>query len=61
MNNSKSWYQSWTVWFNLALIVISTINSMATFIPFGAKFLAVVALIGNILLRFKSNQPITLN
>lgn len=54
----KKWYQSWTVWFNLGLLTVATINEVAQIIPMSAEFLSVVAVIGNLLLRVKTTSEI---
>ena len=51
---TKKWYQSWTVWFNLALFIVTTINELAKIVPIPASIIADVALVGNFLLRFKT-------
>ena len=57
-NTTKKWYKSWTVWYNIALIVVDVVNQIAQFIPLPAGVLTLVGSIGNILLRFKTIQPI---
>lgn len=54
----KKWYQSWTVWFNIGLLAVATINEVAQIIPMSAEFLSVVAVIGNLLLRIKTTSEI---
>jgi len=56
----KKWYESWTVWFNLALFAIATINELSAIIPISTTVLANVAIIGNILLRFKTTMEVIL-
>ena len=54
----KKWYQSWTIWFNIAMLVIATINELAKIIPISPAVLANVTIFGNILLRFKTTMGI---
>ncbi|MEF3692227.1 MAG: hypothetical protein V3574_04215 [Candidatus Moraniibacteriota bacterium] len=54
----KKWYQSWTVWFNVAMLAVATINELAQIVPISAEFLSIVAVIGNLLLRIKTTQEI---
>ena len=58
MNESKKWYQSWTVWFNVALLVVDFVNSLAQIIPIPAGVLSYVVLVGNLLLRFKTTTAL---
>ncbi|HBI17138.1 MAG TPA: hypothetical protein DDY52_03245 [Candidatus Moranbacteria bacterium] len=57
----KKWYQSWTIWFNVGLFAIATINELSTIIPISTTILANVAITGNILLRFKTTVEIVLS
>lgn len=50
----KKWYQSWTVWFNVALLLVGFVSEVGKVVPIPADVLAGVASIGNILLRFKT-------
>jgi len=56
----KKWYQSWTVWFNLGLLTVATINELSQIIPISSDFLANVAIIGNIILRLKTTTELYL-
>lgn len=51
---NKKWYQSWTIWFNVALLAVGFVNELALIIPLPAELLTMVASAGNILLRFKT-------
>ena len=55
---TKKWYQSWTVWFNIILLGVDFMNSLAQFVPIPPGVLASVAMVGNILLRFKTTKAI---
>ena len=55
INNTKVWYLSLTVWFNVALALIAFIQSLSGIIPIPNNIIEAIALIGNILLRFKTN------
>ena len=57
----KPFWKSWTVWFNVALLAIDFINQLAKIIPIPLSTLALVGILGNILLRFKTDSGITLN
>lgn len=57
-DESKKWYKSWTIWFNVALVVIDFINALAQVIPIPPGILSAVGSVGNILLRFKTSLPI---
>lgn len=51
---TKQWYQSVTVWFNIVMILVATIQSLSSFIPLNPEFLLYVAGAGNFFLRFKT-------
>lgn len=55
---SKKWYLSWTVWFNIALLAVATINQFNEIVPLSPVFLGYVGVIGNFLLRFKTTVGI---
>lgn len=55
---TKKWYQSWTVWFNLALVAVDVINQLAQIVPIPPGFIALVGGFGNLLLRFKTTTAI---
>lgn len=57
--SAKKWYTSWTLWFNVAILLIGFIQQLAAYVPIPAEILAYVATIGNFLLRFKTNKPLT--
>jgi hypothetical protein len=56
--NSKPWYQSLTIWFNFALLLIAFLTQVFTLFPVDPKYIALVTLIGNTLLRFKTTIAI---
>jgi hypothetical protein len=52
----KPIYKSWTLWFNLAMLVVTTMNELAKIVPISPEFMGYVTIAGNILLRFKTTQ-----
>lgn len=58
--DKKVWYKSYTVWFNVALIVIGAITQLAEFIPIPPQVLVYVGMFGNLLLRLKTNTGLGL-
>jgi len=54
----KKWYQSWTIWFNIIMLVLDFVNQLAQFIPMPAGVITAIGSIANILLRFKTITPI---
>ena len=56
--NTKFWYQSWTVWFNVLLAAIAFIQTLGGIVPIPTTILADIAILGNFLLRFKTNTGI---
>lgn len=58
---NKNWYESWTVWFNLALLAVSVIQQLSQIIPLPPQVLLDVAFVGNLLLRFKTTTGISLS
>jgi len=57
---NKPWYQSWTIWFNLLVFAIAVIHQLAGIIPISPVVLGYADVIGNILLRFKTDSGINL-
>lgn len=57
----KKWNKSLTIWFNVALLVIATTNDVAQIVPIPNEVLVNLALIGNILLRFKTQTGILIS
>lgn len=55
---TKKWYQSWTVWFNVAMLAIDVTNQLAQIVPIPAGTVTALATVGNILLRLKTFQAI---
>ena len=55
---NKKWYQSWTVWFNLLLLLVDVVNQLNNIVPLPAGFLTLVGSLGNLFLRFKTALPI---
>jgi len=60
-DSSKVWYKSLTVWFNILLAVVSFVQTLSGIVPIPAKFIADIALLGNFLLRFKTDTSLTLS
>ena len=58
METSKKWYQSWTIWANLAIVIIEGLNQINQFIALPPGFMVTLATGLNVLLRFKTNKPI---
>lgn len=58
MNNSKPWYTSWTIWFNVIFALGTFIDTIAPIVPFPSWFLVGAAAVSNILLRFKTNTSL---
>ena len=54
----KQWYQSWTIWFNIIIVIATTINELAQIVPIDPRLIEGVTLIGNVMLRFKTTQGI---
>ncbi len=67
---SKSVFKSWTIWFNIVSAIIVVLNQIS---PFSAivihdttvarnvsDLISALIVIGNILLRFKTNSKVTL-
>ncbi len=54
----KKWYQSWTVWFNLVLLLVETVNQLSGIVPIPAGFVAFIGVVGNLAFRFKTTLPI---
>ena len=57
---TKKWYQSLTIWFNIILIVLEAINQMAQFIPIPPGIISIVGNLLNIGLRFKTTNSISI-
>jgi Mg2+/citrate symporter len=58
VEEKKPFYKSWTVWFNVILILVDAINQISQFVPMPAGFLTMVGALGNLVLRFKTFQGI---
>ena len=54
MNNSKPFYQSWTLWFNFAIALVAFLTTVFQLFPVDPRYLVAVASFGNMLLRFKT-------
>jgi hypothetical protein len=58
---TKIWYKSVTVWFNVALLLVATVTQLSQIVPLSPELVAVIATVGNALLRFKTITGITIN
>lgn len=56
--NTKPWYTSWTLWANAVGGAILGVGAIFEQAGVTAAWLAPVMLVGNVLLRFKTTQPI---
>lgn len=57
----KYWYKSWTVWFNIILILTATVQEISKMVPLPPEFLVYITLLGNLILRIvKTKNPIDL-
>lgn len=54
INFMKKWYQSWTVWFNIAMLVITAVNEFNQIVPLPLEVMTFFTVCGNLLLRFKT-------
>ncbi len=54
----KSISSSWTVWFNVILIIIGAITQISQTIYIDPEVMTYIATFGNIILRLKTTQPI---
>lgn len=54
----KKWYQSWTVWFNVILVLVATVAELGNVIPIPQDILVFVAGVGNFILRLKTTKGI---
>jgi len=60
---AKPFWQSWTVWFNVIGVLILVAEAFLQFDfagPDAEKWIAFGIVVGNIVLRFKTAQPVTL-
>ena len=56
--NTKKWYQSYTIWFNVALLLVAFATEVVKLFPVNPEYVALIGIIGNTLLRFKTIMPI---
>lgn len=54
----KKWFQSWTVWFNVAVLVLTSVNEFAKVLPIPAELVTLALTVGNLLLRIKTTLPV---
>ena len=57
---AKFWWKSYTVWLNVALLLLATVTQLSDILPLPPEFLAYVGTVSNVLLRFKTDNPIKL-
>lgn len=50
----KKWYKSWTVWFNVAVLLVGFIGELSMVVPIPSEIMVAVAAFGNLLLRVKT-------
>ena len=61
MQTIKVW-QSWTVWFNIAMLIVAFVPQVNAVFPLPAGFVEMVAMVGNLLLRvYKTTTAIDSN
>lgn len=58
MDNTKPFWKSWTIWLNVGLLLLEFINSLGQYVPVPPGVLAMTGNLANIILRFKTSQPI---
>jgi len=56
---TKKWYQSITIWFNVALLLVAFVPELNKVVALPSQVLEIVALVGNLLLRFKTVMGIS--
>lgn len=54
----KKWFQSWTVWFNVAILVLTSVNEFAKILPIPPEYVTLALTVGNLLLRIKTSLPV---
>jgi hypothetical protein len=55
----KVWYKSKTVWFNIVTGALAIVNAYSQTIP--NQYSAIIVGVGNIILRFLTTAPVSLN
>jgi len=58
MNNSKSWWESRTLWFNIILTVVFTADLISETYVSSAPILGIIAGVGNFILRLDTSTKI---
>ena len=58
MIQTKPWYFSWTIWFNVLILLLVFLNSVSAFIPFPTSFVMEMTALLNLLLRLKTTTGI---
>lgn len=51
---TKKWYQSWTIWFNLVMLLVTFVTQLGTILPIPVTYIAAATTVGNLALRFKT-------
>jgi hypothetical protein len=57
--NTKQWFKSRTLWFNVITILIGVVQVIAKTYPIPVDVLALIIALGNMILRVISGQPIS--
>lgn len=57
---SKPIWQSWTLWFNVAAAIYQALDLNGAFLNLSPQTQAAIVVLGNVLLRFKTTQPVTI-
>lgn len=60
MPTTKPIYQSWTLWFNVLAAVYAVLEQAGIFTALPAPWQAVILIVGNLLLRFKTTTGVSL-
>lgn len=59
VKNSKSWWKSKTLWFNLIVLLMGSVQLYADTYPVPPEVLGLILGIGNLLLRFVTNTKLS--
>ena len=54
----KKWYKSLTVWFNVAILILTSVNEFAKILPIPPEYVTLALTVGNLLLRIKTSLPV---
>lgn len=58
--NAKPLWKSWTVWFNVLAGVYASLEAAGVIAALPAHVQAIIVIVGNLLLRLKTSQPVSL-